>query len=96
MKMLPALVEKDISAFGESINDAQRIGFKKIEVELQNPGVRRLLKICQENSYGAGLSSFGPAIYSLVDGEKRILKKVGSDAQIIFTNADNIGVKRFD
>ena len=45
MKTLPAILEKDIQSFGQSINDIQKIGFKKIEIELQSKEVKKILDI---------------------------------------------------
>ncbi|RMF91554.1 MAG: hypothetical protein D6733_00820 [Methanobacteriota archaeon] len=91
MKTLPAVLEKDISAFGESINEMQDVGFKKIEVRLQTQPVRDILKRCQKVSYGAGLSSFGPAIYAVVDDEDELRDAVGDETEIVVTKADNRG-----
>jgi len=96
MKVLPAVVEKDISAFGAGITEIQKIGFKQIEVNLQSNKVRVILKKCQELSYGAGLSSFGPAIYCIVEDEDKLREEVGREAKIIFTKANNTGAKVFN
>lgn len=94
MKLLPALVEEDIETFGEAINMVQRVGFKRVEVELQHPKVRKLLSIAQEHSYGAGLSSFGPVIYCLPKDEDKLLKNIpAKDAEVIFTRASNRGAR---
>ncbi len=82
MKMIPAIVEEDIEEFGSSINLIQRYGFKKIEISLQNDEVKRLLKICQLYSYGAGLSSFGPAIYCIAE-RKELLERLRDEREII-------------
>lgn len=92
MKLLPALVEEDIEAFGDAVNMVQRVGFKKVEVELQHPRVRKLLSIAREHSYGAGLSSFGPVIYCLPkDGDKLLENIPEREAEVIFTRASNRG-----
>jgi beta-ribofuranosylaminobenzene 5'-phosphate synthase len=95
MRLLPAIVEEDIVAFGEEINKIQKTGFKKIELELQNPKVREILKKCQKNTFGAGLSSFGPAIYCLPDDVDKLLDQIGDDARVIITKANNEGVRIF-
>jgi len=72
VKMMPALVERDIEAFGESLSALQEAGFKKIEVELQHPVVKEAMNfMTEEGAYGAGLSSFGPTVYGLVRGEAK-------------------------
>ncbi|GBE17847.1 4-diphosphocytidyl-2-C-methyl-D-erythritol kinase [archaeon BMS3Abin16] len=91
MKMLPSVVEQDITSFGESVNEIQNIGFKKIELERQNQAVKDLLKRCQKASFGAGLSSFGPTIYCIVDDAAELSETVAGEGKIMFTKADNRG-----
>lgn len=94
MKLLPALIEEDIEAFGEGINMVQKVGFKRVEVELQHPKVRELLSIAQECSYGAGLSSFGPVIFCLPKDEDELLENIPArEAEVIFTKASNRGAR---
>ncbi len=94
MKVLPSIVEEDIESFGEAINEIQNIGFKKIEVDLQNNDVKELLKLCQKYSYGAGLSSFGPTIYCIAEKEiVDFLKKDERIEKIIVTKPNNVGAK---
>lgn len=69
MKTLPALAEKDIETFGSSLYEMQKIGFKKVEVALQDPIVKKLINfMMSKGAYGSGVSSFGPAVYGLVSG----------------------------
>ncbi|MDW7731494.1 MAG: beta-ribofuranosylaminobenzene 5'-phosphate synthase [Methanolobus sp.] len=71
MKMMPAIVENDIEAFGHAINHIQTLGFKRHEVQLQHPAVRDVMTLMQESgAYGAGMSSFGPAVYGVVDSRE--------------------------
>lgn len=94
MKTLPSIIDEDIQSFGQSINEIQSMGFKKIEVGLQSEEVKRILRICQENSYGAGLSSFGPTIYSIVEDEDELLNSLTKESgieQIVVTKANNSG-----
>jgi len=68
MKMLPAVVERDIESFGQSIDRIQMLGFKRRELELQ-PFCARLVQFMKDNgAFGAGMSSFGPAVYGITDG----------------------------
>jgi beta-ribofuranosylaminobenzene 5'-phosphate synthase len=68
--ILPSVIEKHISNFGKGISMIQNIGFKKIENKLRGKEHLKLLKFMTENSEGAGLSSFGPATYAIVEGRK--------------------------
>lgn len=68
MRMLPGLVEHDIDLFGSSINTIQGLGFKKVELSFQPSAVTGLLPALREaGAAGAGMSSFGPAIYAVGD-----------------------------
>lgn len=97
MKLLPALVEKDLSVFGDALNDIQNTGFKRIELSLQPPSIKDVLKRCQKNSYGAGLSSFGPTIYCLTDNVEDLRAKLPEEPNIKVTKANNKGalIKEF-
>ncbi|MGD0079765.1 MAG: beta-ribofuranosylaminobenzene 5'-phosphate synthase [Methanoregula sp.] len=68
MRMLPGIVERDLDLFGSSINTIQGLGFKKVELSFQSPLVTGLLSTLREGgAAGAGMSSFGPAVYALGD-----------------------------
>jgi beta-ribofuranosylaminobenzene 5'-phosphate synthase len=70
MEMLPAVVERDIESFGRSIDRVQMLGFKRRELELQ-PFCARLVQFMRDNgALGAGMSSFGPAVYGIADGKQ--------------------------
>ncbi len=70
MRVLPSVIERDIYTFGECLSMIQRIGFKKIEVELQHSIIKSLFEFFASHALGYGMSSFGPATYGLVRGEK--------------------------
>ncbi len=71
MKMMPAIIEDDIEAFGRAVNHIQTLGFKKREVQLQRQAVRDVITLMQESgAYGAGMSSFGPVVYGVVDSRE--------------------------
>ncbi len=68
MRMLPGIVERDLDLFGSSITAVQGLGFKKVELSLQPPVVTGLLSTLREaGAAGAGMSSFGPAIFAVGD-----------------------------
>lgn len=94
MKLLPSLAEEDIVTFGKAINEIQDIGFKKFEVALQAKEVKDLMKLCGRYSYGVGLSSFGPAIYCVMEDEKELLSALKEKSvDVIVTKANNSGAK---
>ncbi len=100
MKMMPSILEKDISAFGDSINQIQSIGFKKREMELQDKLIGDILNTMREaGASGAGMSSFGPTLFAVTqDNSKDVLKAVeesmsGYEGISIITRAQNTGAK---
>ncbi|PXF62168.1 MAG: beta-ribofuranosylaminobenzene 5'-phosphate synthase [Candidatus Methanogaster sp.] len=70
METLPSVVEGDIEAFGDSINRIQDVGFKRREIALQEPEIVQIIKRMQESTCGAGMSSFGPAVYGITDSRR--------------------------
>ncbi|MFB0563170.1 MAG: beta-ribofuranosylaminobenzene 5'-phosphate synthase [Candidatus Lokiarchaeia archaeon] len=103
MKTLPAIIDKDIETFGNSLYEIQKIGFKKVEVKLQDPVVKKLINfVMEKGAYGAGVSSFGPAVYGLVSGieaaDKLSLKtelflKKHTGGEVFISGVNNNGVE---
>ena len=103
MKMMPAILEKDIQAFGYVANHIQKLGFKKCEVDLQVQAVRDVITLMQDSgAAGAGMSSFGPAIYGVVenredatylmeDVQELLDTTMGGD--VLLTKANNTGAE---
>jgi beta-RFAP synthase len=92
MKMLPALVEKDIVSFGQALTQIQRIvGDCFAEVQggrYSNPLSEQLIELLlQKGAVGAGQSSWGPAVYGLVAG-KALARQVTKDVRAFL---DNLG-----
>lgn len=81
VKILPAIVEKDIQAFGEGLTEMQT-NFTQFGMSRYKKGiVHNLLNFTRKNQdiYGSGLSSFGPTVFALTDADekaKRIIKEV--------------------
>jgi beta-ribofuranosylaminobenzene 5'-phosphate synthase len=99
MRMLPALVERDLDAFGAGVNHLQHLGFKRVELSLQPPAVHHLLGVMRDaGAAGAGMSSFGPALYAVGDtgmravesAVKASLAEMGGGETLI-TTANNAG-----
>ncbi|CAB3287475.1 Beta-ribofuranosylaminobenzene 5'-phosphate synthase [Methanocaldococcus lauensis] len=102
MKMMPAVVEKNLEDFGDVVNKLQYLGFKKIEVNLQSDIVKDLifeLHKEKDNNVYSGLSSFGPTVYALgdkkliVEKANEIFDKYGICGDIIITKANNNGYR---
>jgi len=81
VKILPAIIEKDIQAFGEGLTEMQtkftRFGMSRYKKGI----VSDLLNFTRKNKdvYGSGLSSFGPTVFALTDAvekAKKIIKEV--------------------
>ena len=82
MMTLPAIMERDIEVFGQSLTKMISLGFKKIELELQHPIIKNLLNtLLENNAKGVGMSSFGPTTFAITEGKKRAenLMKTASD-----------------
>ncbi len=97
MQLLPALAEKDIVAFGKSVNAIQELGFKKKEVALQPVSAKLMAALREGGAYGAGMSSFGPTVYAFGedarDLEKIALELLGKKGQVFITGARNAGAR---
>ena len=103
MKLMPAVVESDLDAFGSAINNIQCTGFKKIENKLQNSRINSIMEeLRNAGAAGVGMSSFGPTIYSFTDtNEKNIIKSAQNaiddvGGEIILTSARNSGANIFE
>jgi beta-ribofuranosylaminobenzene 5'-phosphate synthase len=96
MQMLPALAEEDMDNFGKAVNAIQEVGFKRREVDLQ-PTARGLIQaLLSGGAAGAGLSSFGPAVYAITDQPAKVeaaAKSYDRDCTVIRTKARNKGAE---
>ena len=95
---MPSVIETDLDAFGSAVNDIQHVGFKKIENNLQNPIIPKIMDNLRiAGASGVGMSSFGPTIYAVTDTNatdiisagNEVIKEVGGE--IIQTRAKNSG-----
>lgn len=97
--MIPSLLERDIYSFGESINRIQTIGFKKIELDLQPDIINELIGFVRDHgAAGAGLSSFGPTVYGITDGDAKKLETMVKNflqdkGDVFVTKARNFGAR---
>jgi beta-ribofuranosylaminobenzene 5'-phosphate synthase len=79
MKMLPALVEKDIANFGRALTGIQcMVGDCFASVQggrFATPLLEKLVGfLLDRGAVGAGQSSWGPAVYGLVEGRQQALQ----------------------
>jgi beta-RFAP synthase len=75
MALLPALVEKDLRAFGHALTEIQFINgrwFAPAQGSAFLPGISTELveKMAEWGAAGVGQSSWGPAVYGIVGGDK--------------------------
>jgi beta-ribofuranosylaminobenzene 5'-phosphate synthase len=86
MQMLPALIEKDIDTFGRALTGIQQmVGDCFAAVQggrYSNPQSERLIEfLLHSGAAGAGQSSWGPAIYGLIEGRGRA-RQLASEVQV--------------
>jgi beta-RFAP synthase len=104
MKLLPALIERDIKSFGEALTQIQIVvGEHFAEVQggtyssqTATEGIGLMQKL---GAYGAGQSSWGPAFYGVTQQEKakeieleiKAFLKKGVGGQVFVAKANNRG-----
>ena len=99
LQLLPAIFEADRSAFGSVINSIQTFGWKKVEIDAQGGILQQTLDFLRDNgAMGAGVSSWGPAIFAVGDGLLTLKEKTEAFLQTLpeggtcfITNANNAG-----
>ena len=105
MKLLPALVDRDIESFGDALTQIQVViggYFAGVQGGTFSSSAATagldFMKTC--GAYGVGQSSWGPTVYGLVQGEEKAKKiRVELEAflqdrdggQVFVANADNRG-----
>jgi beta-ribofuranosylaminobenzene 5'-phosphate synthase len=99
-RMVPSLMEANLDEFGGAVNRVQELGFKKVEVMLQHPLVRRLMVEMREAGAAcAGLSSFGPTVYAVTDTQARDIESAAYEAmravggEVLITKTRNEGAR---
>jgi beta-ribofuranosylaminobenzene 5'-phosphate synthase len=61
---LPSILEKDMETFCQAINQIQKFGWKKSEIEIYGAKLRFLMdKIIDLGALSVGMSSIGPGLY---------------------------------
>ena len=102
MKMMPAVIEEDIESFGDAVNRVQTVGFNKRESLIWPDFVKNIASFMRSRSYGAGVSSFGPVVYSFVDNKaegRQLQSEVQSmldesvGGTVLVTKAKNTGAE---
>ena len=105
LQMIPSIIEKDIEVFGESMTSLDTMFgdyWKKIQGgTYTHPRIGECVNhLLNSGAYGAGQSSWGPALYGLADGEKHAREleeemnrfiNLGGEGYVFVTSADNTG-----
>ncbi len=114
LKLLPAIFEKDLHAFGDAINRIQTFGWKKVEIDAQverseipcsgGSILQQTLNFLRDNgAIGAGVSSWGPAIFAvgediaaLLEKTNAFLKTLPAGGTCFITQTNNTGANIFE
>ncbi len=105
MKILPSLVEEDIETFGRALMEVDRkvgLYFGEVQGGIYKETITQSLVECmlESGSYGAGQSSWGPAVYGIIDDSnakklestiKDFFREKGVGGTTIRTHANNHG-----
>ncbi|MDP3879591.1 MAG: beta-ribofuranosylaminobenzene 5'-phosphate synthase [Dehalococcoidales bacterium] len=103
LKMLPAILERDLESFGFALEETQKYGFKKFEFRAQSHNVFQCLKFLKENGgAGVGMSSWGPTLFAfgedlsdLHEKTRRFLDE-NMGGTCFITRANNTGMRILD
>jgi beta-ribofuranosylaminobenzene 5'-phosphate synthase len=100
MKMVPALLESDLQAFGEAMEAYQQLGFKIFEFRAQSELIADCIDMLKDcGGRGVGMSSWGPAIFAFgedLSGLKHIAEQwlmTHGGGAVVLTKATNSGLK---
>ena len=101
LKLLPAIVEENLAAFGDAINCIQRFGWKRVEIDAQGEVLRQTLDFLRDNgAVGAGVSSWGPAIFAFGENLAELQEKTlgylhatAAGGTCFITKANNTGAE---
>ena len=101
LQILPSLIEEDMNNLGEALNAIQTFGWKRVEIDAQGPELQLTLDYLQESgAFGAGVSSWGPAICVIAADINRLkretdafLKTLPNGGTCFITQASNFGAR---
>ena len=101
LQILPALIEGDMYNFGKALNPIQTFGWKKVEIDAQGSELQLTLDYLRDSSaFGAGVSSWGPAICVIAEDVDRLkeetdafLKTLPNGGTCFITQANNLGAR---
>ena len=103
LKMLPAIMERDLESFGFAIEESQKYGFKKFEFRAQSRNVLQCMDFIKQNGgIGVGMSSWGPTLFAfgeqLTDLQEKTQQFLDENmgGSCFITRANNTGMKVLD
>ncbi|MBQ2666772.1 beta-ribofuranosylaminobenzene 5'-phosphate synthase [Methanobrevibacter sp.] len=96
MNLIPFMLEKDIKNFGWAVSELQKVGFNKLEHSLDSSYLPTMKAMEEAGAYGAGISSFGPVLYTVFDESnefivEKIKDMIGDKGTVFVTKAQNHG-----
>ncbi|AWR94887.1 beta-ribofuranosylaminobenzene 5'-phosphate synthase family protein [Acidianus brierleyi] len=91
MEFIPSVSEKDLEGVLDALDRIQGLGFKKLENSLQTDEVKKLMTKMKNKGFPAGLSSFGPSIFTFCN--KRECEELVSYFGGFYTEPNNTGAK---
>ncbi len=99
MSLLPALVDGDLKAFGSAITEIQQINGSWFAPAQGGPfaaGTTTELigKMCEWGATGVGQSSWGPAVYGIVDGDDAA-ERIAAGARELINGTGAVYVNEF-
>ncbi|MDE0297184.1 MAG: beta-ribofuranosylaminobenzene 5'-phosphate synthase [Candidatus Poribacteria bacterium] len=101
MKLLPSIYEGNLEAFGDAINRIQTFGWKKVEIDAQRGVLQQTLDFLRDSgALGAGVSSWGPAIFAVGENlpalhrkTEAFLDSLPNGGSCFVTQANNVGAR---
>ncbi len=103
LKMLPAILERDLETFGATLEESQKYGFKKFEFRAQSHNIPQCMDFLKQNGgVGVGMSSWGPTVFAFGEdltelGEKtRRFLDDNMGGTCFVTRANNTGMTVLD
>ncbi len=101
MKLLPAIHEENLHAFGDAINRIQTFGWKKVEIDAQRGVLQETLDFLRDSgAIGAGVSSWGAAIFAVGENlaalhrkTEAFLDSLPDGGSCFITQPNNVGAR---
>ena len=103
LKMMPAVVEKDLETFGAAIEESQKFGFKRFEFRAQSHNIPVCMDFLRKNGgIGVGMSSWGSTIFAFGNDLRALREKTqhfldtNMGGTCLVTKANNTGMRILD